>query len=119
MLRPTMEPRAFAPFRHHYSKSIGTMFSRIPQMETFPYHLLLEGIELGSRLGMGRPGGLRTVLIHVALVAVFGVYLPWQKGLDFLDPVITTAYACLSVLFAAPAAAQAFAAGRAGSLKTV
>jgi hypothetical protein len=45
----------------------------------------------------------------VGLVAVFGVYIPWLKGFDFLDPVITAAYACLGVLFAAPASAQAFA----------
>jgi hypothetical protein len=93
------------------------MFSRIPQMETVPDHLGLKGLAPGWR--SGATGRFRTVLIHVALIAVFGVFLPWQKGLDFLDPVITTAYACLSVLFAAPAAAQAFAAGRAGSLKAV
>jgi hypothetical protein len=86
-------------------------------METVPDHLGLKGIAPGW--GSGTTGRVRIVLIHVGLIAVFGVFLPWQKGLDFLDPVITTAYACLSVLFAAPAAAQAFAAGRAGSLKTV
>ena len=57
---------------------------------------------------LSRVGGYRTVLIHVALVAVFGVFLPWNKGLEFMDPVITAAYACLGILFAAPAAAQAF-----------
>ncbi len=86
-------------------------------METLAYHLRLERIGLAKRLGLGRPRGVRNVLIHVALIAVFGVFLPWQKGLDFLDSVITTAYACLSVLFAAPAAAQAFAEGRPASPK--
>src|SRR5262245_14842024 len=93
------------------------MFSRIPQMDTLPYYLRLEGRALAERLGPSRPGGARTVLIHVALLAVFGVFLPWQKGLDFLDSVITTAYASLGVLFAAPAAAQAFAEGRLDSPK--
>jgi hypothetical protein len=50
-----------------------------------------------------------TVILYVALIAVFGVLLPWTKGLDFLDPVMTSAYACLGVLFAGPASAEAFA----------
>jgi hypothetical protein len=103
--------------QRRYSNSIGTMFSRLPQMETVPDQLGLK--RAASGWGSGATGGARTVLIHVALIAVFGVFLPWQKGLDFVDPVMTTAYACLSVLFAAPAAAEAFAAARAGSLKTV
>ncbi len=57
-----------------------------------------------------------TVLLYVALIAVFGVLLPWTKGLDFLDPVMTAAYACLGVLFAGPAAAEAFAEKRPDSL---
>jgi hypothetical protein len=52
---------------------------------------------------------LRTMLVHVAVVAVFGVFLPWWLGVQFLDPVTIAAYSCLGVLFAAPAAAQAFA----------
>jgi hypothetical protein len=67
---------------------------------------------LASRVGIGRPGGLRVFVIHLLLVGVFGVYLPWTKGIEFLDPVITAAYACLGVLFAAPAAAQSFAEDR-------
>jgi hypothetical protein len=54
-------------------------------------------------------GGSKGVLLHLALVAVFGVFLPWKKGIEFFDPVILSAYACLGVLFAAPIAAQAFA----------
>ena len=80
-------------------------------METFPFYLRSEGRELGSRLGIGRPGGIRTLCVHGALIAVFGVMMPWSKGLDFLDPVMITAYACLGVLFAGPASAQAFAGG--------
>lgn len=59
-----------------------------------------------------------TVLLYAALIAVFGVLLPWTKGLDFLDPVMTAAYACLGVLFAGPASAEAFAEKRPDSMKT-
>ena len=50
--------------------------------------------------------------MHLALVAVFGILLPAWKGLDFLDPVMLSAYACLGILFAAPAAAEAFGQSR-------
>src|SRR5262245_33902051 len=86
-------------------------------METFPYYLRLEGRGVCSQLGIGRPGGLRVVAIHLALIAVFGVFLPWRKGLDFLDPVMTTAYVSLGALFAGPASAQAFAEAGSHSLK--
>jgi hypothetical protein len=49
---------------------------------------------------------LRTVLAQVLLFAVFGVWLPWQKGVSFLDSVVLGAYACLGVIFAAPQAAS-------------
>jgi hypothetical protein len=55
---------------------------------------------------------LRVILVHLAIIAVFGVLWPWFRGIDFLDPVLLSAYACLGVLFAGPAAAQAFAAER-------
>ena len=58
-----------------------------------------------------------TLLVYVLLIAVFGIFLPWTKGLDFLDPVMTAAYACLGVLFAGPAAAEAFVEKRPDSLK--
>jgi len=58
-----------------------------------------------------------TVLLYAALIAVFGILLPWTKGLDFLDPVMTAAYACLGVLFAGPASAEAFAEKRPESMK--
>ena len=72
---------------------------------------------LASHVGIGRSGGSRVILIHLAIVAVFGVYLPWRKGLEFLDPVLLAAYACLGVLFAAPAAIQAFAGERPSTMK--
>lgn len=79
-------------------------------MEHFPNHLKREGAGLRSRIGLG--GGFRGVLIHLLVIGTFGIFLPWMRGIDFLDPVMLAAYACLGILFAAPAAAQAFAAER-------
>lgn len=45
---------------------------------------------------------------YVAVLAIFGVLVPWQKGLQFLDPVFLIAYACLGGVFAGPAAVQSF-----------
>jgi hypothetical protein len=55
---------------------------------------------------------LRAVILHLILIAIFGVFLPLRKGLGFLEPIMITAYACLGVLFAAPAAANAFSKAR-------
>jgi hypothetical protein len=55
---------------------------------------------------------LRAAILHLILVAIFGVFIPLRKGLGFLEPIMITAYACLGVLFAAPAAASAFSKGR-------
>lgn len=60
---------------------------------------------------------LRIILLHVALIAIFGVLLPQRKGIDFLDPVMISAYTCLGVIFAAPAAAATFATGRPQSMR--
>jgi len=60
---------------------------------------------------------LRTVILHIVLIAIFGVFLPLRKGLGFLEPIMITAYACLGVLFAAPAAAAAFSKGRPQSMR--
>ncbi len=97
------------------------MFSRVSQMHDFADHLRNQSSELGSRLGLGRSGGFRILLLHVALVAVFRCDspLPWTKGLAFLDPVILAPYACLGVFFAAPAAAQSFGEDHPASMKAV
>ena len=61
---------------------------------------------------MGTELLLQTVFLHLILIAIFGVFIPLRKGLGFLEPIMITAYACLGVLFAAPAAAKAFSKGR-------
>jgi len=60
---------------------------------------------------------LRAIILHLTLIAIFGVFLPLRKGLGFLEPIMITAYACLGVLFAAPAAANAFSKGRPQSMR--
>lgn len=49
-----------------------------------------------------------TVLVHLVILALFGVVWPWTRGVNFFDPVFLAAYACLGVLFSGPAAAQLF-----------
>jgi hypothetical protein len=51
------------------------------------------------------------------LVAIFGILIPYWKGIDFFDPVIIAAYACMGALFSAPASAQAFAVNRPQSMR--
>jgi hypothetical protein len=55
---------------------------------------------------------LQSVILHLVLIAIFGVFLPLRKGLGFLEPIMITAYTCIGVLFAAPAAASAFSKSR-------
>jgi len=46
--------------------------------------------------------------VYLMVVGLFGILVPFQKGLGFLDPVILTAYACLGAVFAGPVAVQLF-----------
>lgn len=55
------------------------------------------------------PKRAQQILTYILLGAIFGIVLPWWKGLDFLDPVLLSAYACMGFIFSAPAAAQAMA----------
>ena len=80
------------------------MFSQRSQMDSFPQELRHEGHAF-----LRRVSSRTTLLLNIAILLLFGVLFPWKKGLDFPDPVIITAYCCLGVLFAAPAAAQACA----------
>lgn len=67
-----------------------------------------EASGLLTRLGFKNTGWTRTIPVYVLVIGIFGVFLPLQKGRDFLDSVILGAYACLGVVFAAPAAAPEF-----------
>ena len=67
-----------------------------------------ETRQLLGRLGFQRGTWLRSSLVHAAVGIAFGFLVPYQKGADFLDSVILGAYMCLSVVFAAPAAAASF-----------
>jgi hypothetical protein len=71
---------------------------------------LLEGIEKFNR--GARPDILADVVKHavliLAVVVMFGILVPLMRGYDFLSPVMVTAYACLALLFVAPASAEAF-----------
>jgi len=67
-----------------------------------------EASNLRTRLGFRGPGWIRVLPVYLLVIVVFGVFLPWQRGRDFLDAVILGAYACLGVVFAAPAAAPEF-----------
>ena len=60
---------------------------------------------------------LSIILLHTALVAVFGILLPYRRGIGFLDPVMVSAYACMGLIFSAPAAVDAFAKSRPQSMK--
>ena len=48
----------------------------------------------------------RQALVVLAVVIAFGVLVPWYKGFGFLDPRIIAAYACMALLFVAPASAE-------------
>jgi hypothetical protein len=67
-----------------------------------------EASNLRTRLGFQGAKWTRSLPVYLLVVGIFGVFLPWQRGRDFLDSVILGAYACLGVVFAAPAAAPAF-----------
>jgi hypothetical protein len=71
----------------------------------------MEPLFTEIRLFGSRIGSLRSILPHLALLVAFGFMIPKIKGLDFLDSQVLGAYACLSIIFAPPATAQAFPAG--------
>lgn len=48
----------------------------------------------------------RQAVVILIVVAAFGVLVPLYKGFGFLDSRIIAAYACLAVLFVAPASAE-------------
>jgi hypothetical protein len=48
----------------------------------------------------------KQALIVLMVVIAFGILVPIYKGFGFLDPRIIAAYACLALLFVAPASAE-------------
>jgi hypothetical protein len=52
----------------------------------------------------------RQALVVLTVVIVFGILVPVYKGFAFLDSRIIAAYACLALLFVAPASAELAAA---------
>jgi hypothetical protein len=48
----------------------------------------------------------RQALVILAVVIAFGILVPIYKGIGFLDARILAAYACLALLFVAPASAE-------------
>lgn len=58
---------------------------------------------------IARIAGWRSILLHLALLLAFGIWIPKLKGIDFLDSQVLGAYTCLGLIFAGPATAQAFA----------
>src|SRR5690242_4912994 len=70
---------------------------RSPPGRTLPYGRITEGDTVQAKDTLLAPLGwyhvftgparVRTAFLYAALIAVFGVLLPWTKGLDFLDPV--------------------------------
>ncbi len=71
--------------------------------------LWTETADLLRRVAFGRPGSPRVVLLMLVVLLAFGVFIPWWKGLDFLDPMILAAYSAVALLFAAPVAAELLA----------
>src|SRR5882762_2303291 len=49
----------------------------------------------------------RQAVVLLLIVVAFGILVPWYKGFAFLDPRMIVAYACLALLFVAPASAEA------------
>jgi hypothetical protein len=56
---------------------------------------------------------LTSRLVQVVLFSGFALWLPWIKGISFLEPVVLGAYASLGVFFAAPQAASGISVFRA------
>lgn len=74
---------------------------------------------LGTRLEMHSPklttiealktvlAGLRSgsgLLMNIAVVAAFGVLVPYRRGIDFFDPLVFFSYSAIALLFAGSAA---------------
>ena len=54
----------------------------------------------------------RQAVVLILIVLAFGILVPWYKSFTLLDPRMILAYACLALLFVAPASAESAAWGR-------
>lgn len=59
-----------------------------------------------SRGAIYYPRVARQALVVLIVVVTFGILVPWYRGFTLLDPRILAAYACLALLFVAPATAE-------------
>jgi hypothetical protein len=50
-----------------------------------------------------RRGGMRSLLLNLLAVAVFGILVPWKWGFDFFDAFVMLAYGAIALVFAASA----------------
>jgi len=56
-----------------------------------------------------RMGGWRGIVFYLLVAGGLGVWVPGRWGFEFLNPTVLIAYACFSMLFAGPVAAETFA----------
>lgn len=68
---------------------------------------------------MDTPRAGSNIAIYIGVILAFGVAVPFAKGLGFLDPLLLSAYACLGIVFAGPAAAHAFEKRPASALQAI
>ena len=61
----------------------------------------------------------RQASVLILIVLAFGVLVPWYKSFTLLDPRMIVAYACLAILFVAPASAEAAARSQDRSARAV
>src|SRR6185437_6743263 len=50
----------------------------------------------------------RNLLSYALLIGAFGILVPYIKGLEFFNPQLLSAYACMGTIFSGPAVAQGF-----------
>jgi hypothetical protein len=74
-------------------------------MNRFRRLLAEEGQALRHRIGFNREAGMRATVTYLTVITLFGIVLPWWKGVAFLDPAILGAYACFGAVFSGPASA--------------
>ena len=60
---------------------------------------------------------LRDAILTAFVFVMFGIYVPYRRGIDFFDALILVPYTCISFLFCAPVVIDSiYAAGRGGGV---